>query len=110
MKRDMQAHVERLSSSQGARSQHARSGIQSSQQPVRQKHFLPATGPATLSPAGEKTSTIDERMPMKFVVDYPLFLKPSKHHPYRKLEDYHVEDTMNDALKRYENSLLQKET
>ena len=105
MRRDLQTHFERLSSSHHGRSEPARS----SQSAARASGPLQLAGPETMSPGGAR-STIDDRVPMKFVVDYPLFLKPSKHHPYRKLEEYHVQDTMNDALKRYENSLLQKET
>lgn len=49
------------------------------------------------------------KVPVKFVTGYPAFLTPSKHHPYRRLDDTHVENTMQSAVKRYEESLLLKE-
>lgn len=45
-------------------------------------------------------------IPLSFYADYPIFLKPHKHYPYRRMKDEHVEDVMNDALQRYERKLL----
>lgn len=45
-------------------------------------------------------------VPLSFYADYPIFLKPHKHYPYRRMKDEHVEDVMNDALQRYEKKLL----
>jgi hypothetical protein len=41
--------------------------------------------------------------------DYPHFLKPNKIYPYRRLEDHHVKNAMEDALNRYEKELLESE-
>ena len=48
-------------------------------------------------------------MPLSFYADYPIFLKPHKHYPYRRMKDGHVEDVMNDALQRYEQQLVSLE-
>jgi hypothetical protein len=45
-------------------------------------------------------------MPVKYVADYPTFLKPNKHYPYRRLNDTHVESVMQTALERYETELV----
>ena len=29
-------------------------------------------------------------MPLSFYADYPVFLKPHKHYPYRRMKDNHV--------------------
>lgn len=49
------------------------------------------------------------KVPVKFVTKYPAFLTPSKHHPYRRLNDTHVEAVMQSAVKRYEEDLRSKE-
>lgn len=41
--------------------------------------------------------------------DYPHFLRPAKLYPYRRLEDAHVKDAMQEALDRYERDLLSQE-
>lgn len=41
-----------------------------------------------------KTVSINGKMPVKYIADYPAFLKPNKHHPYRRLNDSHVETVM----------------
>ena len=60
-------------------------------------------GPQTVY---DNTSTVNQKLPKNYVVEYPMFLKPSKYYPYRRLEDAHVEETMNSALQRYENELV----
>lgn len=49
------------------------------------------------------------RVPIKYVSAYPEFFKPAKHHPYRRLNDTHVEKTMQSALKRVESDIKNKE-
>jgi hypothetical protein len=49
------------------------------------------------------------KVPVKFVTAYPAFLTPSKHYPYRRLNDTHVESVMQSAVKRYEEDLRSKE-
>jgi hypothetical protein len=58
----------------------------------------------------EGPSTVNEKLTSKFVIDYPNFLKPAKYHPYRRLEEYHIADVLEDARKRYEDKLLQKKS
>lgn len=48
--------------------------------------------------ASDGASESSSRVPMAFYADYPIFLKPHKHYPYRRMKDGHVEDVMNDAL------------
>ena len=40
------------------------------------------------------------KVPVKFVTGYPAFLTPHKHYPYRRLNDTHIENTMQSAVKR----------
>ena len=47
--------------------------------------------------------SINGKVPVKYISDYPAFLKPNKHYPYRRLNDSHVETVMQAALERYEN-------
>ena len=49
------------------------------------------------------------KVPVKFLTGYPAFLTPSKHYPYRRLNDTHVESVMQSAVKRYEEGLKVKE-
>jgi hypothetical protein len=46
------------------------------------------------------------KVPVKYVTGYPAFLTPFKQYPYRRLNDTHVENTMQTAIKRYEDDLL----
>lgn len=55
-----------------------------------------------------KTVSVNGKMPVKYIADYPAFLKPNKHHPYRRLNDSHVETVMQSALERYEKGLQDK--
>jgi hypothetical protein len=38
--------------------------------------------------------------------DYPHFLRPNKLYPYRRLEDVHIKNAMEEALDRYEKELV----
>jgi len=49
------------------------------------------------------------KVPVKYVTSYPAFLTPFKQYPYRRLNDTHVENTMQVAVKRYEEDLRSKE-
>lgn len=51
-------------------------------------------------------SSVNDKIPSKFVIDYPNFLKPAKYHPYRRLEEHHIADVLELARKRHEDSLL----
>lgn len=51
-------------------------------------------------------SSVNDKIPSKFVIDYPNFLKPAKYHPYRRLEEHHIADVIQEARKRHEESLL----
>ena len=55
-------------------------------------------------------SSVNDKIPSKFVIDYPNFLKPAKYHPYRRLEDFHVADVIQEARKRHEEKLLKTKT
>jgi len=53
---------------------------------------------------------LDARVSNNYLTgDYPHFLKPNKIYPYRRLEDHHVKNAMEDALNRYEKELLESE-
>ena len=55
-------------------------------------------------------NTLDGRVSTKYIAgDYPHFLKPNKVHPYRRLEDHHIKNVMEDALERYESELVSAE-
>ena len=65
-------------------------------------------------PGGEDASfynkaSVNGKVPVKFVTDYPLFLKPNKHYAYRRLNDSHVENCMQSAIERYEKQLIDLE-
>jgi hypothetical protein len=49
--------------------------------------------------------SLNKKVPVKYVADYPKFLRPHKHYPYRRLNDKHVENVMNTALNRYEDDI-----
>lgn len=49
------------------------------------------------------------RVPVKYISGYPSFLTPFKQYPYRRLNDTHVENTMQSAVKRYEEELMAKQ-
>jgi hypothetical protein len=50
--------------------------------------------------------SVNGKVPVKYMSQYPIFLKPNKHHPYRRLNDTHVETVMQEALQRYEQTLV----
>jgi hypothetical protein len=54
-------------------------------------------------------ASVNGKVPVKYLAEYPLFLKPNKHYPCRRLNDSHVERTMKSALDRYEKELLSLE-
>ena len=57
--------------------------------------------------AGFRTmKSVNGRVPIKYMTEYPTFLTPFKQYPYRRLNDTHVEATMQSAVKRYENDIL----
>jgi hypothetical protein len=39
-------------------------------------------------------ASINGKVPIRYISDYPSFLKPNKHYAYRRLNDSHVETTM----------------
>ena len=51
-------------------------------------------------------SSVNDKIPSKFIIDYPNFLKPAKYYPYRRLEEHHISDVLQDARKRHEENLL----
>jgi hypothetical protein len=59
---------------------------------------------------GNEPSSVNDKLPAKFFIDYPNFLKPAIYTPYRRLEEYHIADVLDDARKRYENQLLKKKS
>lgn len=54
----------------------------------------------------DEPSSVNDKLPSRFVIDYPNFLKPAKYHPYRRLEEHHISDVLEQARKRHEDSLL----
>ena len=54
----------------------------------------------------KEPSSVNPKVPSKFVIDYPNFLKPAKYHPYRRLQEHHIADVLEDARKRHEMKLL----
>ena len=54
------------------------------------------------------SESITRRVPVKYMTAYPTFMKPAKHHPYRRLNDTHIETTMQDAIKRVEADIKHK--
>jgi hypothetical protein len=53
--------------------------------------------------------SLNQKVPVKFISEYPKFLRPHKHFAYRRLNDRHVGDVMKTALTRYESELKKKE-
>jgi hypothetical protein len=53
--------------------------------------------------------SLNQKVPVKYISDYPKFLMPHKHYPYRRLNDKHVENVMNNALNRYEDDIKKQE-
>ncbi len=52
-------------------------------------------------------NTLEGRVSNKYISgDYPHFLRPNKIYPYRRLEDHHIKNAMEEALERYERDLL----
>lgn len=54
-------------------------------------------------------SSVNDRLPSNYIVEYPTFLKSHPDQQTRRANDQHVEKTLNQALDRYENQLLAKE-
>jgi hypothetical protein len=55
-------------------------------------------------------NTLEGRVSNNYISgDYPHFLRPAKLYPYRRLNDEHVRDAMQEALDRYERDLLSAE-
>ena len=53
--------------------------------------------------------SVNGRVPIKYVTGYPAFLTPFKQYPYRRLNDTHIENVMQSAVKRYEEDLRKVE-
>lgn len=51
-------------------------------------------------------STVNEKLPSRYFIDYPNFLKPAKYYPYRRLEEHHIADALQEARKRHEEKLV----
>ena len=52
-------------------------------------------------------NTLEGRVSTNYIAgDYPQFLKPCKLYPYRRLDDIHIKNAMEDALDRYEKELV----
>ena len=83
---------------------------------IARKTFMGTSGDALLTNNAYQElnefepSSVNDKIPSKFVIDYPNFLKPAKYHPYRRLEDHHVADVIQEARKRHEDSLLKNKT
>lgn len=76
------------------------------------QNFMLKTGDVSLSKNNEgllnelEPSTVNDKIPSKYVIDYPNFLKPAKYYPYRKLEEHHIADVITEARKRHEEKLM----
>ena len=56
------------------------------------------------------SNTLEGRVSNNYLSgDYPHFMRPSKIYPYRRLEDHHIKDAMEEALQRYERELVGQE-
>ena len=53
--------------------------------------------------------SLNGKVPVKYVTGYPAFLTPFKQYPYRRLNDAHVENAMQSAIKRFEDGIKSKE-
>lgn len=56
-----------------------------------------------------KIESVSGRVPIKYITAYPTFMKPAKHYPYRRLNDTHIEQTMQSALKKVEDDINERE-
>mmetsp|Transcript_13178 Transcript_13178/g.24662 ORF Transcript_13178/g.24662 Transcript_13178/m.24662 type:complete len:310 (-) Transcript_13178:37-966(-) len=56
----------------------------------------------------EPTSVVT-KMPISHYTEYPVFLRQDEYHPVRRIEDTHVNVTMQEALKRYEDNIVKLE-
>lgn len=63
----------------------------------------------TMSSGFQSLESTNRKVPVKYITDYPAFLKPFKHYPYRRLNDTHVEKAMQSAMKRHEEEIQAKE-
>lgn len=82
------------------------------------KDLTPMTSANTSKEAGVDLSklhdamsveSVNKRVPIKYMTAYPKFMKPSKHYPYRRLNDTHIENTMQSAVKRVEDDVKARE-
>lgn len=56
------------------------------------------------------TNSLEGRISNNYLSgDYPHFLRPNKLYPYRRLEDHHIKNAMEEALERYEKDLLSQD-
>lgn len=63
----------------------------------------------TMSPEFFGMKSLNGKVPVKYVTGYPAFLTPFKQYPYRRLNDAHVENAMQSAIKRFEDEIKSKE-
>ena len=62
------------------------------------------TSPSHL-PATPLYQDLRQSPPSSFNTSYPKFLQPHEIHPYRRINNSHVEKVMNDAVKRVEDQV-----
>lgn len=63
----------------------------------------------TLSSEFTGMKALNGKLPVRYVTGYPAFLTPFKQYPYRRLNDNHVEQAMQGAIKRFEEDIKAKE-
>lgn len=70
-----------------------------------------AANAVTVSPvkATNEPISVVTKMPLSHYTEYPVFLRQDEYHPVRRIEDTHVNVTMQEALKRYEENLVKME-
>jgi len=56
-----------------------------------------------------RTFSSNEKVGMQYLTEVPQFLKKSKVHYSRRLDDTHVKNNMAQAFKRYEDKLLEQQ-
>eukprot|EP00347_Sterkiella_histriomuscorum_P008443 403345075 len=54
-------------------------------------------------------NSLNGRVSTDYLTQYPHFLKPNKHYPYRRTDDSHIKSNMEVALDRYERDLVSQE-
>lgn len=76
----------------------------------QRQNTMGGTGLISLDKSGDldenAPSSVNDKIPSKFVIDYPNFLRPAKYHPYRRLEEVHIADVLQEARKRHEEKLM----